>query len=219
MASDRVYRIGKENFMRILFQGDSITDFGRIKTDEKDMGMGYPLLVKSELGFDYPGEYEFFNRGINGNRIVDIYARMKSDILYLKPDVMSILVGTNDAWHDIYPIPNGVDTEKYFKVYCMLIEEIKQALPDIRIMIMGSFVLNCPSREQDWDYLSREVSKRAEMAKKVAEKYGLEFIELQSAFDNAAKICPGEYWLADGVHPTPMGHELIKRKWIEVFKK
>ena len=203
--------------MRILFQGDSVTDCDRRRDDEKNMGGGYPLLVKSELGFDFPGKYEFYNKGIGGNRVVDVYARIKNDILYLKLDVMSILVGVNDVWHQLHPIPNGIAADKYFKIYCMLIEEVKQALPDIKIMIMEPFALNCQSRKDDWDYFSKEVPKRAQMAKKVAEKYGLMYIELQSKFDEAVKMCPSEYWLADGVHPTPMGHELIKRQWIEAF--
>ena len=47
-------------------------------------------LVKASLGFEEAGKYEFVNRGIGGNRIVDIYARIKNDIITLKPDVMSI---------------------------------------------------------------------------------------------------------------------------------
>ena len=62
--------------MRILFQGDSITDAGRSREDNSNLGRGYPLLVEAELGFSEPAKYEFFNRGISGNRIVDIYARM-----------------------------------------------------------------------------------------------------------------------------------------------
>ena len=58
----------------ILFQGDSITDAGRNREDTYGIGLGYPILVKSALGFENPGEYEFFNRGISGNRIVDVYA-------------------------------------------------------------------------------------------------------------------------------------------------
>ena len=67
----------------ILFQGDSITDVGRTRDGNPDiaMGSGYPLLVKAQLGFENPGEYEFINRGISGNRIVDLYARLKSDFI------------------------------------------------------------------------------------------------------------------------------------------
>ena len=204
----------------ILFQGDSITDCGR----GNGLGTGYPLLVTSELGYEYPGEYTFYNRGISGNRIVDLYARIKKDIINLKPDYMSILIGVNDVWHE-FGGENGVDAEKFEKIYCMLIEEIKEALPDIKIMIFEPFCLEACSTENTeeypdkWNIFNTEVKKRAEKAKKVAEKYNLKFITLQDKLDEAVKSAENTYWLGDGVHPTAMGHQLIKREWIKAFNE
>ena len=131
---------------------------------------------------------------------------------------MSILIGVNDVWHEA-EWANGVDNDKFFKVYCMLIEEIKAALPDLKIMIMEPFVLKGPATEAAWEYFSTETPKRAQKAKEVAEKYNLPFIPLQDKFD-AAAAANGEptYWLSDGVHPTLAGHELIKNAWLEAFK-
>ena len=202
--------------MKILFQGDSITDAGRSRTDDVMVGVGYPLLVKAMLGFENPGKYEFVNRGISGNRIVDLYARIKSDIINLKPDVMSILIGVNDVWHELGD-NNGVDADKFFKIYSMLIEEIKEALPDIKIMIMEPFVLSAAKTEENYEVFRPEVEKRAEMAKKIAEKFNLPFIPLQAGLDELSKNIETSYWLADGVHPTAMGHEYIKREWLKAF--
>ncbi len=203
---------------KILFQGDSITDAARSREDEAHMGIGYPRLVSAELGLDNPGEYEFINRGISGNRIVDVYARIKSDIINLDPDVMSILIGINDVWHEVGH-KNGVSAEKFFKIYSMLIEEIKEALPEIKIMILEPFVLKGSATEEEWEYFKIETLKRGEMAKKIAEKYNLKYIPLQDKFNEAEKLAPAEYWLADGVHPTYSGHELIKREWIKAYKE
>jgi len=204
--------------MRILFQGDSITDADRSRQDDSRLGVGYPRLVEAALGLEEAGEHEFFNRGISGNRIVDLYARIKADIINLKPDLMSILIGVNDVWHEIYENPNGVDADKFFKIYSMLIEEIKEALPNIKIMILEPFVLPGCSTVENWDYFSTEVPKRALMAKKIAEKYSLPFIPLQKGFDALSTKAPYEYWLGDGVHPTAKGHEFIKTEWIKAFK-
>ena len=81
--------------MKILFQGDSITDTSRSYEYDWSLGSGYALFVASALGFSEPGKHEFINRGISGNRIVDLYARIKKDIINLRPDVMSILIGVN----------------------------------------------------------------------------------------------------------------------------
>lgn len=207
----------------ILFQGDSITDCGRSREDNAQVGDGYPRLVSAQLGFENPGEYTFFNRGISGNRLVDVYARIKADIINLKPDFMSILIGVNDVWHEI-EWKNGVDAEKYEKIYSMLIEEIKEELPDLKIMILEPFCLRGPATDNTedkpdkWNTFYSEVRKRAEKAKAVAEKYNLPFVPLQEAFCEAAKSADNTYWLRDGVHPTAMGHELIKRAWVKTFE-
>lgn len=140
-----------------------------------------------------------------------------TNIINLKPDVMSILIGVNDVWHEFGEEPNGIDADKYFKIYSMLIEEIKEALPNIKIMILEPFTLRGRGNEAYWDTFKAEVTKRAEKAKEIAEIYSLKFVPLQDKFDELSKTAPNDYWLGDGVHPTVMGHELIKREWIRAF--
>jgi len=201
----------------ILFQGDSITDAGRSRDCDDARGIGYPTLVAAELGCDYPDEYKFINKGISGNRIVDLYARIKADIINLKPDVMSILIGINDIWHELGS-NNGVAPEKFEKIYNMLIEEVKAELPDIRIIILEPFVLKACATEGNWEAFRKGAEANAAAAKRVAEKNGLEFVPLMKIFDEAEKKAPASYWLLDGVHPAAMGHEIIKREWIKAFK-
>lgn len=205
--------------MRILFQGDSITDCGRDWNNDTQLGRGYAHLVEAELGYREPGMHTFINKGISGNRVVDLYARIKRDIINYKPDVMSILIGVNDVWHEIGDSPNGVDADKFFKIYSMLIEEVREALPNIKIMILEPFVLEACSTTENWEFFKTETKKRADMARKIAEKYSLPFIELQNGFDELAKKAENSYWLADGVHPTPMGHQFIKNEWLKAYDK
>lgn len=207
----------------ILFQGDSITDCGRNREMDAYMGCGYATMVAGSIMADHPGEYRCLNRGISGNRIVDVYARIKQDLINLKPDYLSVLIGVNDVWHE-YTRQNGVDAVKFEKIYCMLIEEIQEVLPNIKIMILEPFVLqgtktsdtaDAPGR---WAHFSAEVSLRAQAARRVAEKYGLVFVALQEIFDRAQQLEAAEgYWLVDGVHPSAAGHALIKREWLKGF--
>ncbi len=211
----------------ILFQGDSITDTGRAKEPGKEMnkGFGYANMVTGELMANEPYKYVCFNRGISGNRIVDLFARMKRDIINLKPDYMSILIGVNDVWHE-YTEQNGVSAEKYEQVYCLMIEELQSALPNLKIMILEPFVLpgsataNSEERPNRWDFLSAEVALRAAAAKRVAAKYGLPFVPLQEMFNNVNADAPAPgYWLYDGVHPSQAGHTLIKRAWLKCYEE
>ena len=211
----------------ILFQGDSITDCGwdrKAPTAISNLGAGYARLVSAELGFENPSEYTFYNRGVSGNRIVDVYARIKADIINLKPDYMSLLIGVNDVWHDIN-YQNGVDAEKFERIYTMLLEEIKQALPDIKIMLLAPYVIegtatqNTEEIPNRWEEFRAEVDKRIAAVDRIGEKFGLPVIHLQEKFDeNIAKNNNSAYWTGDGVHPTIFGHELIAREWLSVFR-
>lgn len=209
----------------ILFQGDSITDCGRNRENSFSHGTGYPGRVSGILKADEPYQYITYNRGIGGNRIVDLYARMRIDILQLKPDYMSVLIGINDVWHE-YTRGNGVAAPKFEKIYTMLIEEVLQELPNMKIMILEPFVLpgsaTCNTEEHPnrWEYFRSECALRAAAAKRVAEKFNLTFVPLQEMFDKANADAPEMgYWLADGVHPTFAGHELITRAWLDAYKK
>lgn len=202
-----------------LFQGDSITDAGRSRENNAHRGIGYPTLVSAQLLYDHPGKMNFINRGISGNRVVDLYARIKADFINLKPDYLSILIGVNDVWHEFADSPNGVDDDKFRRVYDMLISEIKEALPEIRIYILEPFVLKGSGTEAHWEDFDREVRLRAKSAKWIAEKHNLPFIPLQDKFDALCETCEASYWLSDGVHPTSAGHELIARALIEAAEK
>ncbi len=209
----------------ILFMGDSITDADRSRTNDWNLGCGYPNLVTGHLGAAYPYRYKFLNRGISGHRIVDLYARIKADMINLKPDYMSILIGINDVWHEIGG-HNGVDAQKFEMVYGLMIEELLRELPGLKLMILEPFVLpgsatrNNEEYPNRWEYFRTETDLRRAAAKRLAEKYNLVFVPLQERFDAANADAPEDgYWLFDGVHPTSAGHELIKQAWLEGFAK
>ena len=202
----------------ILFQGDSITDTWRNvgKGSLTEIGQGYAAMVAGELGVEFPGEYKFENRGISGNRTCDLYGRIKEDVWNLKPDIISLLIGVNDSLHEMMR-GTGVDLKRFEKIYTMIIEETMEELPDCKFILMEPFVVD-GSIVQDFSEKAKiDVAQRGEIVKKIAEKYGFPFVPLQNVFDEACKICPAEYWIGDGVHPTIAGHGIIKREWMKAF--
>lgn len=204
----------------ILFQGDSITDANRTREEGhmSSLGGGYASHVAGRLGVKYPNEYKFYNRGISGNRVVDLYARMKADIINLKPDYMSVMIGINDFWHEL-DFQNGVAADKYEKIYTMLLEETLAELPDIKIFLLLPFVCEGSATGKYLEELRQGTYERAAAAKRVAEKLGLPYIDLQALFDDALKKAPASYWLLDGVHPDAPGAGLIADTWIDMFEK
>ena len=206
---------------KVVFLGDSITDAGRNNTNGSlsSIGQGYPLIVSAALGAKYPGKYSFDNTGISGSRVVDLYARIKADAWNKEPDLISVLIGVNDVWHELGDIPNGVDAERFECVYRMLLSDTVKRFPNVKFMLLEPFVLRVSATEEHWDVFSKEIPLRANAVKKLAEEFNAGFVGLQEKFNQASMLAPASYWLGDGVHPTVAGHQLIADAWLEGFNQ
>ena len=206
--------------MKILFYGDSITDAGRdYATDHEDAsyGNGYVKYIVENLQANGYAREDLINRGISGNRIVDLYSRIKVDCWNHNPDFISILIGVNDVWHEV-EFSNGVEPDRFEKMYRILIEDTKAKLPGVKFLLMEPFVLKGAATVNEGDKWERflEVYNYAAIVKKLAEEYGLPFLPLQDKF-TAAENAGTPDLLSDGVHPAENGAKLIAEEWLKLF--
>ena len=129
---------------RILFFGDSITDMGwnyyLQSGNPFAYGQGYVLLVGADLLSKFPNEYEIINKGISGHRSVDLYSRIKTDCWNLNPDIISILIGVNDVWHEL-AYKNGVELDRFENIMRTMLRETIERLPKTKIILIEPFFL------------------------------------------------------------------------------
>ena len=202
---------------KLLFQGDSITDTGRNREIAQPnigsaLGTGYCHLIAAHLLAGHPNDgLQLYNRGISGNRVVDLYARWRVDAINLQPDVISILIGVNDTWHG-FMYDNGVEVERYAAVYRMLLEYTRQQLPQVQFVLCEPFVLPCGVVTPAW---ISEMDQRRAVVRELADTFDAIFVPFQSILRDALRQAPAEYWAADGVHPTPAGHRLLADCWLQ----
>ena len=206
----------------ILFQGDSITDGGRMKDYEHDlnhqMGHGYAYIVNSTLGAKYPERnLKFINKGISGNRVGDLYARWIEDAMNIKPDILSILVGINDCEQLRY-YGKGSDAVRFEKIYRILIEDTLQSKPDIKLVLMEPFGLPVGERKDNFREMYDMLKGYQQATKRIAEDYGAIFVPLQDKFFELSEKHSADYWCWDGIHPTVCGHGIIADMWMERCK-
>ncbi|MDB5246994.1 MAG: hypothetical protein JWQ40_1388 [Segetibacter sp.] len=204
-----------------LFQGDSITDGNRTRDNDWNhvMGHGYPYIIASRLWFDFPAKgFHFFNRGISGNKLTDLAARWQKDTLDIKPDLLSILIGVNDTAAFIKGDKNFTAGE-YEKGYRELLQQTKEKLPNVQLVLCEPFILRGARVNDKWNEYAAEIAQRQEIVKRLSTEHNAIFIEFQAAFDKALLKAPAEYWIWDGIHPMPAGHELMAREWIQQVRK
>lgn len=200
----------------ILFQGDSITDCDRWRdgqhhpNNNRALGHGYVGKIAGELLADKPSlDLLIFNRGISGNRVVDLYARWKADAINLNPDLISILVGVNDTWHE-FDGGNGVELDRFEQIYRMKLQYTRSKLPKVALVLCEPFALPCGVVSQDWVV---EICERRKIVKRLANEFDAMFIPFQEMFNAAQDEAPPEYWASDGVHPSPAGHDRMAKFW------
>lgn len=205
-----------------LFQGDSITDGNRSRNMDWNhvLGHGYAYLIAARLWYEFPEKgFHFFNRGISGNNITDLTARWDTDTIALKPNLLTILIGVNDTTNAVYG-NKDFTIAAYENGYRALLTKTKQQLPDIELVICEPFILPVGKVKDRWDDYQREIIGRQEAARRLADEFNAIYVPLQDSFNKAAeKHPPAEYWVWDGVHPMPNGHELLAREWIKHVSK
>lgn len=207
----------------IVFQGDSITDGNRYK-DPKTfwdlnhyLGHGYCEMAAARLGADYPDrDFKVHNRGLSGNRLLDMYARWREDTISLLPDTISILVGINDCGAEISRNA-GSPPDRFDRIFRMMLDETRTALPGVKLLILEPFVLPVGERAEKFDRWQELITPIQALLPVIADDYDAVFVPLQKKFNALSRVREESYWLWDGVHPTPAGHEIIAREWVKGF--
>jgi acyl-CoA thioesterase I len=198
----------------VLFQGDSITDAGRLREDPGHLGGGYASLAAAWFSARFPERrVRFLNRGISGNRAADLRARWQRDCVDLRPDWVSILIGINDTWRR-YDSGDPTSAEAYAADYRAILERTR-AETEARLILCEPFVLPVPEDRRAW---RADLDPKIAAVRDLAREFGALYVPLDGIFAAASTRREPAFWAADGVHPTPAGHALIAQSWLRAVE-
>jgi len=197
----------------ILFIGDSVTDCDRNREDLSDLGPSYVKKIDSFLK-DFCSEMELrvMNKGISGNRVIDLQARWQDDCLCYKPDIINILIGINDCWRR-FDNNDPTSAENFEKRYDSILLAAQKT--GAKLTIMEPFVLPYPAERTSW---REDLDPKIQAVRKLARKYGAKLIPLDGIFASLITSKEPQFYSADGVHPTNAGHAVIAKAWLEAMK-
>jgi len=221
-----------DNGKCILFIGDSITDGGwgrsggkmlpsseRNKTDQNHLyGHSYMMLCAARYESDNPARrYRSYNRGISGNSLEDLASRWEEDALALHPDIISILVGTNDV--DKYLRTHNddkFDFEAWEKDYRLLLDRTLQTNPRTRFVLGAPFVAKVGKigNADNYELRLKIINRCALIVEKIAADYNAIYLPYNEMFMQLASEAAPSYWIWDGIHPTPAGHQRMADLWL-----
>ncbi|MEU9361961.1 SGNH/GDSL hydrolase family protein [Streptomyces sp. NPDC048301] len=194
----------------VLFQGDSITDVGRLVEHDCPLGNGYVRMIADRVRSARPESgITIINRGIGGDGIADLRARWREDAIDLAPDVVSVLIGINDTWRRY---DSGVVTsvDAYENHYRALLAQLRDEL-DAQLLLVEPFLV--PVRAEQWAW-REDLDPRIHVVRRLAEEFGAALLAADGLLNQAAREAGGAKFIAgDGVHPTPLGHTILAEAW------
>ena len=200
--------------MRLLFQGDSITDAGRDKRNYYHMGKGYPKYAVELIKEAFPdADIEFINQGISGNRTDQLFDRLYPDAIALEPDVISILIGINDIWHRHGAGKIETTDEQIAVNYRAILTRLK-AQTNAKIVILSPYLLDSEDKE-DWRV---ELDAILPIIRSLAKEFADVYIPLDEIFEEALKTQPEpQFYSGDGVHPNENGAKFIGKLYFDAI--
>ena len=199
----------------VLFQGDSITDCGRDRSDITSLGEGYADIIAKLYRTLFPeAGVTFINKGISGNRVEDLLARYEEDFRSIQPDYLSILIGVNDTWRR-YDNNDTTSSEEFESTYRELLTKLRRDLPNCKLVMIEPFLLHSLPDRATW---REDLDPKIHVVRKLAKEYADYYIPMDGIFAKAeVEEYTCEQLAQDGVHPSAIGHRMIAEEYLKIF--
>jgi lysophospholipase L1-like esterase len=202
---------------KLVMIGDSITDCGRTQPVGEGLfeahGKGYVAYVAGLLGAIYPERHiRVVNMGTSGNTVRDLKARWQTDVLNLKPDWLSIMIGVNDVWRQ-FDLPTFSEIHVPLDEYEATLDELVSiSKPTVKglVLMTPHFIEPNPS-----DEMRATMDRYGAVVRKLATKHNTLFVDTQAAFNKVLQHCYPASLAWDRVHPNVTGHIVLARAFLD----
>jgi lysophospholipase L1-like esterase len=170
---------------RVVFFGDSITDFWR-------------------LNEYFPGR-DFVNRGISGQITSEMLGRVKADVLDLRPQAMLILAGTND-------LARGIQLTEIENDYLMIAD--LASLYKIKIIFASVTPVSDYHKDQNASYERTKdrppvyIAALNQWLQDLCKQRGYTYLNYFDALADHAGLLQAEL-SDDGLHPNSKGYRIM----------
>lgn len=124
-------------------------------------------------------------------------------------DVNSVIDKSSDA----------VDSARYEVEYPGLLQRTREHLPNVQLVLCEPFILPVGRTKERYPEWSAEIKKRQESVVRLSIEFNGVYVNFQDAFNDAIEKAPLEYWMWNGIHPMPAGHQLMANHWTETVHK
>ena len=206
-----------ENYDRIVFAGDSVTDMGSAQPVGEglfdNVGRSYVRVIENMLVAWYPElSIRITNSGISGNTSRDLLGRFERDVVNLDPQWVSICIGINDVWRQ-FDMPAFPETHVLPEEYEKNMEKMINLVKD---KVKGIFILTPYYMEPNRaDPMRAKMDEYVAICKKLAEKHNCILVDFQKMYEDFFKYKHSSFIAWDRVHPNQMGATLMAKTFLD----
>jgi lysophospholipase L1-like esterase len=202
---------------KLLFIGDSVTDCDRNQPVGEGLGPalgnGYVSYVDALLQASLPEtRIRVVNMGNSGHTVRDLRGRWQRDVLDLRPDWLSIMIGINDVWRQ-FDSPQrpeqGVPLAEYERTLRELVAETRPHLSGGVVLMTPFFIEPLAA-----DAMRARMDEYGAAVRRIASDSGATFVDTQSAFNAVLTHIPSAAIAWDRVHPNAVGHMVLARAFL-----
>lgn len=186
------YIINQQKQKTVVFLGDSITEIGW------DLPFGYIRQLDLEWK-KQKQPVKIVAAGVSGNTSIDILKRLDKDVLAQKPNIVFVMCGINDIWHE------ACSVDEFIHNIQLIVEEIQKR--NIRVILMTM----TPITEDFDNKLNISADEYNGRLKSFTKQKNIELIDVNSAFkkEMSNRHKPSGLFVEDGVHLTENGNKVL----------
>lgn len=211
-------KLAVKNGEKILFIGDSITDCGR-RDNARPLGHGYVKIFSDLVAMREPQKkIAIINKGISGNRALDLRDRWSDDVLRFRPDRLSIMIGINDLHLFLGKAPSAVSPELFRKTLDEILDRTRKTLPRCKILLLTPFYISTDradgsSRADVLKLLPAYIG----IVKAMSRKYRTSLLDTHALFARLLKYHEPDMFCPEPVHPNSTGHHVLAEAVYSAF--
>ena len=183
----------------VLFQGDSVTDCHRDRTDYYSLGDSYVKIINEEFK---KYNISVLNRAISGNRVDNLLDRFEKDFKEISPNYLFLLIGVNDTWHNY---PNSKNNDVFYQEYDLLLSKIKNEM-NCEVVILEPFIIGSI---KEITCMRKDLLDKIEIIRELTKKYQYELITFENRFAEEMIDKDEGLFSLEGIHPKELGYKLM----------
>ena len=167
---------------------------------------------------DFQLPYTIYNRGIGGFTTGEMLNTLKEMVYDLAPKYLFLNIGTNDLIR-----PDYIQEEMIAR-YDLILRKIKENIPEAQIFLLAYYPVNSSAAANPFMAATFQhrtnvrIRSANEAVKKLAEKHGIQFLDLNSGITDADGNLDAAYAI-DGMHMYANGYKQVLDNLLPVLEK